>query len=84
MKKKTIALRPMADKPTDEEKAALELVKRLGYKLSKSGQYVKFSSMVHEKTLATFRALTDKLDYKIQEALTEALDCWIDAKSGKK
>lgn len=41
---------------------------------------MKFSTLVHEGTLTEFRAAASQLDYKIQEAVTEAFDLWLESK----
>lgn len=70
----------MADKDDLSEKAVLEAAKKLGYRIRKPGEYVKFSTLVHENTLLKFKQVAEELDYQVQEACTEAFDIWLEAK----
>lgn len=55
-----------------------------GIPFKKPGNYIKFSSTIHEDSLRNFRSLTDRLGYKVQDALTEAVDLWVAQRSLKK
>lgn len=83
MKARRITLQKMSGKE-DDFKTLAELGRKLGVPVKKPGRYVKFSSTAHEKTLAEFRQLAEKLNYPMQTALTEAMDCWIELRSTKK
>lgn len=53
-------------------------VKQLGYRVRKPGKYTKVSLFAHDETLVSFRAAAKDLDYKLQEAVTEAMDLWLE------
>jgi hypothetical protein len=83
MKVKRIVFTKMAGKDDDFKELAA-LAKRLGIPVKKPGKYIKFSSTAHEQTLTVFRQLADKLNYPMQTAITEAMDCWIEMRTPKK
>lgn len=68
------------DQSDDDEKAVLDKVKRLGYRVSKPGPYIRNTFNVQADTLKRFREAAASLHFHIQDAVTEALDMWLDSK----
>lgn len=60
------------------EKRLIAKVKELGYRVRKPGNYVKVTHFAHEDTLKEFRAVAERLDFRIQEAITEAMELWLE------
>lgn len=59
-------------------KKDVDRLRQAGYRVRKLGDYPKVSFRVHNDTLASFRKVSDNLGYKLQDAITEALDEWLD------
>ena len=53
-----------------------EIAKKLGYKLINKRTYIKHSFSITEDHLDLFRSYCHGLDFKMQEALHEALEDW--------
>jgi len=63
-----------------EVRALIEKLKQHGYRIRKPGEYVKFTQYVHENTVLRFKQTAAELDYKMQDASTEALELWLATK----
>jgi len=53
-----------------------KLVKQ-GYRFRKPGEFVKFTHWVNENTLLRFKQTAAELNYKLQDASTDAFELWL-------
>lgn len=67
-----------ANLKSDDKKSAVQELRSAGYRVSKPGKYVKYTANVHKDTLTEFKKTLGRLNYMAQDAVTEALDMWLE------
>jgi hypothetical protein len=83
MRRKSLSSNKMSERSHDPKMAFYKRAVSEGIPYKKPGDYTKFSGSVHAETFEEFRSLTSRLGYKLQDALTEAMDLWIAERSKK-
>jgi hypothetical protein len=83
MKVKPVSSIKMSERNHSKELAFYKRAVQEGVPYKKPGQYAKFSASVHADTYEAFRKCANELGYKMQDAITESLDLWLERKTKK-
>lgn len=60
------------------DKNEVERLRRAGYRVGYHSGFIQVSVRLHGPTLNRFRKSVEQLNYKMQDALTEALEIWME------